>query len=82
MHGRWSLLVANGRILRNAQFFGKYNQKKLLTVEIIRISILLRLSLEGDEASPLGWLSCLKTSLGGSRTGLDLNIARQEVQKH
>ncbi|GFX26826.1 hypothetical protein TNCV_1839991 [Trichonephila clavipes] len=51
IHGRRSSHTASGRIFRNSQFFGQYNRKQHLTVEIIRIMILLRLSRERDEAS-------------------------------
>ncbi|GFX93726.1 hypothetical protein TNCV_1589031 [Trichonephila clavipes] len=45
-HGRWSSDVASRYIVLNSQFFGEYNRRKLLTIEIIRIIILLRISRE------------------------------------
>ncbi|GFY09620.1 hypothetical protein TNCV_381151 [Trichonephila clavipes] len=68
IHGHRSSQVASLHIVRNPQFFGEYKWKKKLTVEIIRIMILLRLNRERDEApiadkalGPVG--PCLKTSL-------------------
>ncbi|GFT58661.1 hypothetical protein TNCV_1251061 [Trichonephila clavipes] len=60
--------VASRHIVRNSQFFGEYNLKLHLTVKIIQIKILLRLSREQDEAPTetevLGPVDpCLKTPL-------------------
>ncbi|GFW50418.1 hypothetical protein TNCV_2887231 [Trichonephila clavipes] len=55
------MVLTCSQFVRNSQFFGENNQKKHLTVEIIRI---IRLSRERDEAlgqGPVG--PCFKTSL-------------------
>ncbi|GFS83228.1 hypothetical protein TNCV_599901 [Trichonephila clavipes] len=46
---RWSSHEASSHIVQNSQFFGEYNRKQHLTIEIIRIMILLRLGRERDK---------------------------------
>ncbi|GFV79395.1 hypothetical protein TNCV_1903671 [Trichonephila clavipes] len=63
VHELRSLRVANWHIVQYSQFFGEYNWKKHLTVEIIRFMILLRSSRKRDEV-PIGTEALGPNSVG------------------